>query len=179
MVPNQTPHTGASPQQESSPAERNHTSSMPTIRRVQTLEAMEHAISLCARHLFDARDKFNKAREDSSDSKHQIHLARRNVTEALESLHPIQSLIAVRPGEITHTSNCMNRTTAQIETILRVSRRLVLPSYDRHYTAALAALASRCDRTSSHLQNSLAEPIKRARQEISKTNDGPSNAFNA
>ena len=168
MVSNLSPESGGRPRQDLSPygclfpRERS-------IQRFHTLEAIRNAVDLCARHLSSAQVEFTTAQENSTeDVRNNIHRARQNVNEALDALNPIKILVTLNPGQIIHTSNCIERTTVNIDAILRVSRRLIEAESTRHYAWALAALAKSCEETSSELTKSLHEPIRKAQQDLTE-----------
>ena len=177
MVPNRPRQNGTSSQQEQPLVERALPSS---VRRIHTLEAMEHAITSSAKFLADAQTEFEKAPSYSGNAiKSQIHLARTLVYEALELLHGIDSLMGVNPTQIIQTSTSFTRMLDEIKSIHRVSRRLTNEPHDRHYPRALSALAKKCSRMSKELTGFVEVEIRKAQRDIANATANKSNSLTA
>lgn len=154
---------------------------VPGLQRINTLKAMQHSIGECAEKLYEAHKTFIEARSLSTpELNRHIHFARGRVVQALASLHPILTLIAAAPEQVSNISICMNRAKGKLEQIQRVSGRLLKdPDKKLHRQQALLALALACPRTSFELENSLNEPIKMTQQGLATKSEITSIALTA
>ena len=147
---------------------------VPAIRRIQTLHVMMNSIESCSRALHVAHTKFQEAKTASdADMKQSVHAARQSVREALNHLHPINTLVHLGPNQVVHMAQCLNTVVAQMHKMDRISQALVQRDKFGHTTWALTALAMACPRTSYKLENDLGVPIRQARDKIAQMSVTP------